>query len=362
MALDDPPLLLAAAPTLEIDGMSYPLVARNLERMRVTEGQGGLSSLELALADTATQKSGQAAHAANAASPLKLGAGIRVFAGPAEVQAAEVFDGQVTAIEAEVREAGAQLFTVLAEDRLFAMRRRRRTRLFEDMKLGDVAEAIASDHGLKAEVRDGVESPGRNWMQADETDLAFLRRILGRFDADVQVVGDRMQVGRAALDQRSLVKLHAGANLKVARITADVAEQVTEVRLASFDPKSGETVDASADCRGSGPGTGKTGGEVLNDKFAAVKMHLGRFGPMAQAEADALARSECDRRARAFVRVTGTAKGIPQLRVGSWVALSGVNPQFENEYAVTRAVHRWARSGGYFTDFEAECAYLGDPQ
>jgi phage protein D len=359
MAREDPPVLLTSAPTVEIGGSDYPLVARNLERMRVTEALGGLSSLELVLTDSAGQSDGSARHASGAGSPLDLGAGIRVFGGPAEARASEIFDGQITAIEAEVREAGAPLFTVLAEDRLFPLRRRRRTRLFEDMNLSGVAGEIASDHALTREIREGVDTTARDWMQADETDLAFLRRILSRLDADVQVVGDRMQIGRIGMDRRTAITLNAGTTLKQARITADVAEQVTAIRLASFDPAAGAAADANEAGGGFGPGSGKSGAEILNEKFSAVVMHLGRFGPVTDADAAALARYECNRRARAFVRAVGTATGNAELRVGSWITLAGVSPRFENDYAVTKAVHRWDRQAGYLTDFEAECAYLG---
>jgi hypothetical protein len=360
MALADPPPLYTAVPTIEVDGNSYPLIAANLEHLRVTEGLGGLSSLEVALTDEMMNADGSTSHAASAGSPLRLGAGIRVFAGPAEVKAREIFDGQITAIESEIREAGAPLFTILAEDRLFAARRKRRTRLFEASTVKDVVNAIAKDHRLTAEVLDGVEGAASNWLQADETDLAFLRRVLTRWDADVQIVGDRMQVGRIGKDQRALVTLAAGTSLKAARITADMAEQVSGIRLASFDPKTGKAVDAKAECGGLGPGRGKTGADLLAEKFAKVTMHLGRFGPLSDAAAKSLAKCECDRRARAFVTVTGTALGNAELRVGSWVELVGVNKQFENEYAVTRAVHRWDLRHGYLTDFEAQSAYLGE--
>lgn len=359
MALADP--LHTASPAIEIDGMSYPLVAANLELMRVTEGLGGLSSLEVALTDEMTLGDGSASHAAGAGSPLQLGAGIRVFAGAAEVRAFEIFDGQITAIESEVRESGAALFTVLAEDRLLAARRIRRTRLFEKKSAKDLVEQIAADHKLTPEVREGVDTETADWMQSDETDLAFLRRVLARSDADVQIVADKLQAGRIGMNQRALVPLAAGNTLKRARITADIAEQVNEIRLASFDPASGEAVDAKGTAGGFGPGKGKTGADVLKDKFSEVKMHLGRFGPMTDTAAQNLAQYECDRRARGFVTVVGTAQGNGEIRVGSWVELSGVNPQFANQYAVTKAIHRWDRREGYMTDFEAESAYLGEP-
>lgn len=362
MALADPPRLLSTSPTVEVDGQSYPVVARNLETMRMSEALGGLSSLELVMTDAVPGDDGATQFASGSGSPLKLGAGVRVFAGAAEDSAKEIFDGQVTAIEAEVREAGAPLFTILAEDRLFPARRKRRTRSFETMSLSDVISQVARDYNLTPQMRDGLDAASRNWLQADETDLAFLRRILAAADADMQAVGDKLQVGRIGEDQRTLVPLAPGASLKWARMTADIADQVSKVRLASWDPKQGSAVDATKDARGVGPGSGKTGKDVLADRFSEVKMHLGRFGPMPDADAQSRAQCEADRRARAFVSVTGTAIGNGEIRVGSWVELSSVSPQFANRYSVTRAVHRWDRSSGYLTDFDAQSAYLGDPR
>jgi hypothetical protein len=359
MALADP--LHAHSPTVEFGGQSYPLVQANLMSMRMREALGGLSSLELAFIDSI--EDGTSSHyAAGAGSPLELGAGVRVFAGPHELGAPEIFDGQVTAVEAEVREGQPPLFTVLAEDRLFPARRRRRTRLFEEQSLGDVITAIASDHGLTAEIREGVHSATRNWMQADETDLAFMRRALGQYDCDMQVVGDRLQVGRVGMDRRALVPLALGSTLISARITADVAEQVTTLKLGSFDPQAGEAVDASGDSAGFGPGSGRSGPDVLREKFAAVTMHLGREAPLTDSEAAALAEIEGQRRARGFVRVDGCARGDGNLRVGSWIELGGVNPQFANQYSVREALHRFDPESGYRTDFVAESAYLGAPQ
>lgn len=359
MALADP--LFATSPTIEINGQTYPLVQQNLVALRLREALGGLASLELSLVDT-VEDGGTSHYAAGTGSPLELGAGIRVFAGAHEVGAPEIFDGQVTAVEAEIREGQPPLFTVLAEDRLFPARRRRRSRLFENLALGDVISEIAGDHGLTPEVRQGVDTTARNWMQADETDLAFMRRILDRFDCDLQIVGDKLQVGRVGMDQRALVPLAVGSTLISARITADVAEQLTSVSVGSYDPGEGAAVDGVMGAGGFGPGSGKSGTDVLREKFRDVEMHLGRLGPMTDADGDILAEIEGQRRARGFVRLEGVARGDGNLRVGSWVELTGVNPQFANQYAVREAVHRFDVETGYRTRFVAECAYLGEPQ
>jgi phage protein D len=361
MALDDPQAVHSTLPTIEIDGMSYPLLSPNIVAVRMEESLGGMSSLELSVTDWVARGDGSAGHGSDAGSPLKLGAGLRVFMGPAAVLAGEVFDGQVTALECETRAAEPPLITVVAEDRLFTARRKRRTRLFENKSLRQIVEEVAGDHGLKAAVREGLPTFTATWTQQDETDLAFLRRVLGRFDGDLQIVGAELQVGKIGLDRRSALTLTAGSSLESVRVTADVADQVTAAKVASHDPATGEALTGEAQARGNGPGHGKTGADVLNEKFAAIAWPLGRFGPMTQGEADALAQAEYDRRARAFVRACGTAIGNAQLRVGSWVTLAGVNARFASDYAVIRCTHRYDPVFGYRTDFVAESAYLGDP-
>ena len=359
MALADP--LYATSPTIEFGGQSYPLVQQNLVRMRMREALGGLSSLELSFVDT-VEDAGTSHYAAGVGSPLELGAGVRVFGGAHEVGAPEIFDGQVTALEGEIRDGQPALITILAEDRLFPARRRRRTHLYEQQKLADVISAIAGDYGLTPEARDGIDQTTRNWMQADETDLAFMRRILDVFDCDLQVVGNRLQIGRVGMDRRSLVTLAVGSTLISARITADVAEQVSTLELGSFDPATGEIVNSSGDSSAFGPGSGASGPDTLRDKFAEVTLHLGREPPLTDADGSTLAKIEGQRRARSFVRVDGCARGDGNLRVGSWIELTGVNPRFANQYAVRSAVHRFDLQDGYRTDFIAESAYLGAPQ
>lgn len=359
MARSDP--LYATSPTIELGGQSYPLIQQNLVQMTMREELGGLSSLELSFVDS-VEDGGTSHYAAGVGSPLELGQGVRVFAGPHEVGAPEIFDGQVTALEGEIREGQPPLFTILAEDRLFPARRRRRSRLFEQQKLGDVISTIAGDYGLTPQIRDGVDQAKRDWMQGDETDLAFMRRILSQFDCDMQIVSNKLEVGRIGMNQRALVPLAVGSTLISARITADIAEQVNNLTIGSFDPKAGEAVKTNSDASAFGPGSGRSGPDILKDKFSSVTMHLGREPPLADAEAKSRAQLEGQRRARSFVRVDGCARGDGNLRVGSWVELSGINPRFANQYAVREAVHRFDLKEGYRTDFIAESAYLGAPQ
>jgi len=359
MPLDNTPHPITARPTVRIAGQELPLLAMNITGLRMHETTGGLSSLELTLMDILSHPDGHVTYGATRDSPIRLGAEIKIYMG--EVSGPrEIFDGHITALEAEVGPGSAPLFTVLAEDKLFKARKTRRRRIFETSSPADLVRAIASDHGLTPELRDGLDQPVGTWVQMNESDLAFLRRVLARVDADLQVVSGKLQAGPAARDPRASVTLHLGESLVRARLTADLADQATAVSVGGADPATGERVSATAAHWEKGPGTGRQGPDLLRESFGDRPDHHGQQDALTQAEADKLANALAGQRARRFVRVDASAQGDPTIRVGTHVAINGVNPFFVNTYVVTDATHRFDLRNGYQTDFLAQCAYLGE--
>ena len=358
MPTDTPLETYSARPTVRVAGQALPLLSANIARMAMREQQGGLASLELVLYDVLSFGDGSAGYGATAASPLQLGSEIAIYAGATTVPQ-EIFKGTVTAIEAEAGPHTSPLFTMLAEDRLWKARRTRKSRVFEQSSPADVTRRIAGDHGLTPEIRDGLDRPVTDWVQMNESDLAFLRRILARFDADVQVVDDRLQAGPIAGAPRASLRLAMGAQLLRARITADLADQASEVRVGSFDPATGEMVLGTATSGTLGPGQGRDGPSLLRPLLDPAREHVGHESALTETEARRVAETLYSRRARRFVRVDATAQGDPSLRVGTHVTIAGVNPFFENTYSVVEATHRFDLDRGYLTDFVAEGAFLG---
>ena len=358
MARDDPAGTFSARPTVLVGGQALPVLSANLVSFRMHEAQGGMSSLELSIVDWLSLDGGSAGYGATAASPLKLGAELKIFAGPTTAPQ-EIFDGVVTAMETEAGAGSQPMFTLLAEDRLFKLRRKRRSRSFEDSSPSDVVKAIASDHGLEAQLADGFDDPVATWVQMNESDLAFLRRFLRVFDADLQLIQKTLQVVAIAAEARSSVPLALGETLLSIRATADLAEQATATRIGSFDPESGEPVSAEATTGRMGPGRGTDGKSALTPVTGEVREHAGHFPPMSADTGKKFAEAAFGQRARRFVRADGTAQGNGAIRVGSWLDITGVNPFFVNTYNVIEATHRFDLASGYLTDFVAECAYLG---
>jgi phage protein D len=350
--------IFSARPTVRIAGQEDERVTSLLAGMKMEESEGGLSRLELRVSNWVATGGGRAELAFNASSTLKLGAALAVYAGD-ESAPREIFQGKVSALEMVCNYGAPPELVVLAEDALTAARRHRQTKVYENMTPADVANAIAGDLGLTPSVS-GLSSPQGTWVQLDETSLGFLRRLLARFDADLQVVGQRLQVSPRKDVQRGTVDLTLYSQLARVRITADLADQATAVSVAGWNATDGSAVHHEASAiSNAGPGQGRSGLEWSREAFGARSEHLPAPAVFSDDEARAVAEAALDLRARRFVRAEGLAEGNAQLRVGSSVRLAGISPQFDNTYYVVRACHLFDMTQGYRTEFSAECAYLG---
>lgn len=349
----------SARPTVRVDGQALATMDQLLRTMTVREAEGGLSSLVLRVGHWGST-GGQADYAFDAGGPVGLGSRIEVYAGDASGPR-KLFDGEVHAIEAVFSIGGAPELVLLAEDGLFAARQARRSALHADRTLQQVASSIASRHGLTLDAS-GLPGATGLWAQVDESDLAFLRRIAARLDCDFQLVDTTLQLRRCADRDRGTIELALYGQLLALRAIADLADQVSAISVGGFDVASGRSFSATSQGAQRGPGSGRTGAQLLGRlrHGSSRSEHLTALPCSHQAEAQALADTAFDQRARRFVRVHGQAEGNAALRVGSRVRLRGTGRRFDNTYAVVEARHRFDAVSGYQTDFVGECAYLAD--
>ena len=356
-ALNIPPVT-NPRPVVEVDGLRYDRVNELLLGLEMREQEGGLSALELRLSNVASDPDGGAGYAFEDESEVRLGSLVTVFAGDIS-DPQELFRGIITGLEAEFPEAGPPELLILAEDRLQQARMARRTRTYQDMSVADIARQVAQGLGLQAEVT-GLASFRTTWVQLNESDLAFLRRLLRRFDADMQIVEDRLEVAPVSEVQRQVIEMEMFHDLRSVRFIADLAHQVTEVTCDGWNPLTGQAVSARSSGVNLGPGLGRRGFDILRQALADRSEHVGHIPVTSDDEAQALADTVFDQRARGFVRAEGSAVGHPGIRVGSHLQLRGVSSRFENTYYVVSTHHRYDLQQGYLTDFTAESSAIGE--
>ena len=352
--------IYSARPTLRFAGQEDLRASNLVVAMRMDESEGGMSRLELRLSNWASTTGGGAELAFPAGSKLAPGARLEVYVGD-EAEPREIFRGRISAVEADFRTGLPPEITVLAEDALQAARMARRSKVYTAQSPKAVVEAVARGLGLVPVVA-GLTSPVDTWAQLDESDLAFLRRLLGRFDADLQIVGDELHVSPRADVSRGTLELQLYGQLGRVRVGVDLAEQVTAVGVRGWNAAQGRAVEGRASAGTHlGPGAGRDGRAVLQDAFGARSEHLAPMAVASEDEARAVAEAAFDRRARRFVRADATTEGNARLRVGTQVRLTGIDARFDNTYYVVRVAHLYDLKQGYRTEFAAECAYLGGP-
>ena len=178
--------LYAARPVVRVNGQEQERVNGLLQAMDIEEQEDGMSALELRFANIANKEDGSAEFAFEDESVLKLGDRLTVYAGD-EQAPTEIFQGLVSGLEAGFSEQSSPILTALAEDALQKARMARRTKIYENKTLADIAREIANNLGLTPHITGLTRDLGVQ-AQMNESDLGFLRRLLARNDGDVQVV------------------------------------------------------------------------------------------------------------------------------------------------------------------------------
>ena len=352
------PLLYGARPRLRLDGAAAPGLDAGLLGLTVEETAEGLAHCEATFGAWGSG-AGSVGLLYQDRRTLEFGRPFAVAIGAGQ-GADLVFEGRITALEGRFPSDRPAEMLVLAEDRLQDLRMTRRTRVFEDASVEDVARAIASDHGLTAD----VDLDGPTWpalAQLNQSDLAFLRERAADVDAEVRVSGDTLTLkARSRGAEGEATVLTWGRGLRELSVAADLAGQCSSLTVGGWDVAAKAAVESEA-----GPSTlageaeGDTGADVLEAAFAPRAERIVHRLPLSEAEGEALAGAEFRRRARRFLRGEATAEGDARLVVGAEVELRGVGPLFEGAYRVVAVRHVFDPEVGLRTEFTVERPWIG---
>ena len=265
----------------------------------------------------------------------------------------KLLTGEITAIEPEFSQAVGPTTVIRGYDQSHRLHRAKQTRTYVQETDSDIAKKIARECGLKAEV-DSTREVHEYVCQDNQTDMEFLKDRAQRIGYRMYVEDDKLYFRQALETEPQVPVLEWGINLVDFQARLTTAQQVTEVNVRGWDPKTKKEIIGRATTPQDTPQVGETrsGGEAARRAFNIESKEIVVNRPVAtQAEADALAQSICDEMGNAFIQAEGTCSGNPAVHAGAIVELKGIGQRFSGRYRITHAVHRYD-DRGYTTRFE----------
>lgn len=346
------------APVFKIESERRGELTRDLIRLDVEEATDGLKTLSAHFVAIGPGKSALVEELLYLdGAILDFGKLIEVSIGPPGGDR-PIFKGLISAIEATFEEAPAPQVAVFAEDSLMKLRMTPRTRTYENVSDADIAEAIASEHGLSADT--SADGPTYDLVQQlNMSDLAFLRERAELTRAEIWLQDDTLHFKTRPNRSAESITLVQGNHLLSVQIRADLAHQRSKVRVTGYDAEERDVIDeeAGGDAIQAEISGGLTGPSILERAFGERVAHRARRCPLTGTEASAWARAEMLRRSRSFVTAVGITRGTPDMVVGSRLNLERVGAPFSGDgYYVTRVRHSYDPSNhqAHRTHFEAE--------
>jgi phage protein D/phage baseplate assembly protein gpV len=336
--------LATAAVTITVDGQPYREPAR-LRSVRVASRLAQPAQCELVVA----------APDGGRRWPDEWGFGVR-FTVRVAGDRADLFEGEVTAVELTHEPDGSTSVRVRGYDLLHRLRKRQQLRVFEGVTAAEVAEAVTADLGLELV----VEEPGPRLdrvVQHGDSDFDLLLAAAAGAGLYPVLHGRQLRLVTLA-GYGDPVPLRLGQTLADLRVEANLERAARRVTAVGWHSQRAEPLEQPATRPRGRPGVrldpdpgriGMDGNRFLTDQPARSDDQL---AAAAQAALDASANQE--------LTASGVAGGDAELVAGRRIRLDGVAGEVAGDYLLGSVVHT-LDGRGYLSTFSTELPPRPEP-
>ena len=282
-----------------------------------------------------------------------FGSPVRVRLGYGAGPALEL-SGLVTELSTSFSSGGTPELTIKGFDALYPLTIGKSTRNWEGKRDSDAVTDVARDRGITAEP-ERTEPVRPRIDQSQQTDMAFIETLAQRNQATFYLRGDELYFGRRHSQDSAVVSLSWGFGLVSFAPEANLARQITEVRVHARSATEGTEIVGTAK-RGDETGRdtrASSGSELVVRALSSSPILSVRAPVHAQAEADERAKAILDERAQDFVTGSGECIGLPEIVPDMNIELGGMGRGFSKTYWVSEATHK-LDGGGYSTTFKVQ--------
>lgn len=281
-----------------------------------------------------------------------LGGEVTIGAINPKNQRKPILVAEITALEA-VLEQHTKRLVVRGYDQLHRLYRGRKTRTFLKQTDSGIAQKIAGEAGLSADVQ-ATSGQFEYVMQDNQTDWEFLQARAARIGYRVRVDGKKLRFRQSEVAPPTAPMQDWGESLLAFRTRMTAVAQPNEVEVRGWDVKTKRALvgKASQAAKPSTVGDGKSGGDVAKTSFGSKATVMVTDQPVeTQGEANNLAQAVLDQMSGDYLAAEGLCYGEPGLKAGTLVEVKGVGKQLSGKYFVTATRHEFNQHDGYRTTF-----------
>jgi phage protein D len=283
-----------------------------------------------------------------------LGAAIVVMMGKDQQSITEVFNGEVISHEPVFEETFTATFTIRAYDKLHRLNRETKRRALLQSTDSDAVSRLAREAGLTADVMATSVVHPILW-QDNMTDLAFIHMLARRNGYEVRYSANKL-VFKPPQSLSSGVTAIWGENLRQFEPRLSAAQQVNEVTVKGWDPKTLQPIVgvASSTTNDAQTGISATGGAAAQTAFSGAAKHLEPFvGVELQSHAQKIATAMLKDINNDYFQASGWMFGDGRLSAGKQFTLQKIGTRFSGTYRATTVTHVFQR-GEFDTYFRVE--------
>jgi phage protein D len=265
-----------------------------------------------------------------------------------------LIDGEITGMEANYESAGGALITIRGYDSSHRLHRGRTTATYLNVKDSDIVRTVCQKAGIQPGQIDETSGTFDHVSQANLSFWDFLQSRAKPIGYELAVVASKLNFRKPIAasgapgsgDYRSSdpLQLVFGQELLEFRPRLTSAEQVANVKVRGWDPKTKQAVIGSASA-----GTTSTAlphkPDGLSGKFGSPTYAVVTLPVADQTEANVVAKATAEAVGSVSAEAEGVARGNPKLVAGTAVNVSEVASPFAGSYTLSHTRHVFGHDG-----------------
>ena len=259
-------------------------------------------------------------------------------------EALTLIKGEITSLEPRFEPGKTGELVVRGYHKSHRLLRDIKSRTFVNQKDSQIAETMAGEAGLSAQV-DATTTTYKYLAQHNQSNLAFLMQRAWRIGYECFVDEGKLYF-RKPPTSGPVVTLKYGEDLLSFHPRMTLAEQVGTVEVHGWDPDKQQAIVGVANNGALYPRIGESkDGKAWSNNFGAAKYVVVDQPVVDQAEANKIAEARFNEISGGFVEAEGVAFRRPDIKAGTYAKLENVGTRFSGDYLVTSAQHVMSAEG-----------------